>query len=44
MAHSKVPCQIWYRLHLDLPLLLALLVLMGYGLMVIYSASGRTTP
>ncbi len=29
------------RLHIDLPLLLLLLLLNGYGLMVLYSASGR---
>ncbi|MBY5990521.1 rod shape-determining protein RodA [Ferrimonas balearica] len=34
--------NLWLRLHLDLPLLTALLVLMGYGLMVLYSASGES--
>lgn len=31
----------WLKLHLDLPLLLGLLALMGAGLVVIYSASGQ---
>ncbi|MBY6187095.1 rod shape-determining protein RodA [Marinobacter hydrocarbonoclasticus] len=34
--------NLWFRLHLDLPLLSALLVLMGYGLLVLYSASGES--
>ena len=29
------------RLHIDLPLLLLLILLTGYGLMVLYSASGQ---
>ncbi|WP_088331935.1 rod shape-determining protein RodA [Lacimicrobium sp. SS2-24] len=33
--------SIWHRLHIDLPLFLALLVLMGTGLVVIYSAGGK---
>ena len=31
------------RLHLDSPLLLSLIVLMGFGLIVLYSASGQST-
>ncbi|QIZ77588.1 rod shape-determining protein RodA [Ferrimonas lipolytica] len=33
---------LWQRLHIDLPLLCGLLLLMGYGLMVLYSASGES--
>jgi rod shape determining protein RodA len=33
--------SIWQRLHIDLPLLLLLLVLTGFGLIVLYSASGE---
>lgn len=33
--------NIWQRLHLDLPLLLGILAVMGFGLFVIYSASGE---
>ena len=33
--------SLWQRLHIDLPLLLGLLVLMGVGLFVIYSAGGQ---
>ncbi|WP_028117017.1 rod shape-determining protein RodA [Ferrimonas senticii] len=40
-AGNKAP-NIWTRLHIDLPLLCGLLVLMGYGLMVLYSASGES--
>lgn len=32
------------RLHLDLPLLLGILALMGFGLLVMYSASGQSLP
>ncbi|PSW04010.1 peptidoglycan glycosyltransferase MrdB [Photobacterium lipolyticum] len=32
------------RLHLDMPLLLGLLALMGFGLLVMYSASGQSLP
>ena len=38
---SKGP-NIWKRLHIDLPLLLGLLTLMGFGLMVLYAASGES--
>ena len=31
-----------YRLHLDLPLLSGLLLLMGFGLLILYSASGES--
>ncbi|MGL4835180.1 MAG: FtsW/RodA/SpoVE family cell cycle protein, partial [Shewanella sp.] len=37
---STQPQTIWQRLHIDLPLLLGLLTLMGFGLFIIYSASG----
>ena len=33
--------SLWQRMHIDLPLLLGLLVLMGFGLFVIYSAGGE---
>lgn len=33
---------LWQRLHIDLPLLCGLLLLMGYGLMILYSASGES--
>ena len=32
---------LWFRLHIDLPLLIGLLVLMSMGLAVLYSASGE---
>jgi len=38
-AHQRQ--NIWQRLHIDLPLLLGLLAVMGFGLFVIYSASGE---
>jgi rod shape determining protein RodA len=37
----KQASKIWMRLHIDLPLLLLLLILTGYGLVVLYSASGQ---
>ena len=33
---------VWARTHIDLPLLIALLVVLGFGLMVLYSASGQS--
>ncbi|NRD72566.1 rod shape-determining protein RodA [Shewanella sp. VB17] len=33
--------NIWQRMHIDLPLLFAILTLMGFGLFVIYSAGGE---
>lgn len=36
--------SIWQRLHLDPPLLFALLVLLGFGLMVLYSATNGNMP
>ena len=39
-AHNHRP-NIWQRLHIDLPLLLGIMALMGYGLFVIYSAGGE---
>ncbi|GGD75861.1 rod shape-determining protein RodA [Lacimicrobium alkaliphilum] len=44
MLRSKLeanPNSIWQRMHIDLPLLLGLLLLMGTGLVVIYSAGGK---
>ncbi|TQV68314.1 rod shape-determining protein RodA [Exilibacterium tricleocarpae] len=35
------PLGLWRRIHVDPPLLLALLLLTGYGLVVLYSASGQ---
>ncbi|BCV65620.1 rod shape-determining protein RodA [Shewanella carassii] len=40
MSHSRKP-NFWQRIHIDLPLLLGILGLMGFGLFVIYSASGE---
>lgn len=37
------PAGLWSYTHLDLPLLLLLLALCGYGLFVLYSASGQDT-
>ena len=34
--------NIWQRLHIDLPLLSGILILMAFGLFVIYSASGES--
>ncbi|GAA5191640.1 rod shape-determining protein RodA [Ferrimonas gelatinilytica] len=34
--------NLWTRLHLDLPLLFGLLLLMGFGMLVLYSASGES--
>jgi len=39
-AH-KARQSIWWRLHLDVPLLLGLLALIGFGLVVLYSAGGE---
>ncbi len=39
-AH-KARHSIWWRLHLDLPLLLGLLALIGFGLLILYSAGGE---
>ncbi|TVL43864.1 rod shape-determining protein RodA [Shewanella algae] len=40
MSHSRKP-NTWQKMHIDLPLLLGILGLMGFGLFVIYSASGE---
>ncbi len=32
----------WWRLHIDIPLLVGLLVLIAYGLLILYSASGES--
>lgn len=37
----RKPPSLWLRLHIDVPLLLGLLLLAGFGLIVLYSASGR---
>ena len=39
-AH-KARQSFWWRLHIDLPLLMGLLALISYGLIVLYSASGE---
>ena len=39
-AH-KARHSIWWRLHLDIPLLVGLLTLIGFGLVILYSASGE---
>ncbi|MGV6807625.1 MAG: rod shape-determining protein RodA [bacterium] len=31
----------WFRLHIDVPLLILLMILMGSGLLILYSASGK---
>ena len=36
--------SIWTRLHIDLPLLIALTVMLGFGLMVLYSATDGNMP
>ncbi|MBT1444630.1 rod shape-determining protein RodA [Shewanella sp. JM162201] len=41
MNTDHVRKTIWQRLHIDLPLLLGLLTIMGFGLFVIWSASGE---
>lgn len=42
-SHQRGPINrgLAYRLHLDAPLLLGLLLLMGFGMFVLYSASGE---
>lgn len=40
-ALTQAELSLWQRLHLDLPLLVALLLLSAFGLMVLYSASGQ---
>lgn len=39
MSHGR-PTNLWQRLHINLPLLLGLLSLLGVSLVVLYSASG----
>ena len=39
-AH-KERYSLWWRLHIDVPLLLGLLVLIAIGLVVLYSAGGE---
>ncbi|NCA70187.1 MAG: rod shape-determining protein RodA [Sphingobacteriia bacterium] len=38
---SPSPVGLWQRLHLDAPLLVALLALCAFGLVILYSASGQ---
>jgi len=40
-AH-KARQSLWWRLHIDLPLLMGILVLIGYGLIILYSAGGES--
>ena len=41
MSRHSQHQTLWQRLHIDVPLLLGLLVVMIFGLFVIYSASGE---
>lgn len=41
MSNSARQQSLWYRLHIDLPLLLGLLALMTLSMVVLYSASGQ---
>ena len=41
MSNSARQQSIWYKLHIDLPLLLGLLTLMALSMVVLYSASGQ---
>lgn len=41
MSNSARQQSIWYKLHIDLPLLLGLLALMTLSMVVLYSASGQ---
>lgn len=41
MTRDHARKNIWQRMHIDLPLLLGLLAIMGFGLFVIWSASGE---
>ncbi len=38
----KARQSLWWRLHIDVPLLMGLLALIGYGLIILYSASGES--
>ena len=38
----KARHSLWWRLHIDVPMLMGLLVLIGYGLIILYSASGES--
>lgn len=40
-SHLARRDSIWQRLHIDLPLMLLLMLLTGFGLFVLYSASGQ---
>lgn len=40
-SHLANRVSIWQRMHIDLPLMLLLMVLTGFGLYVLYSASGQ---
>ncbi len=41
MSNSARQQSIWYKLHIDLPLLLGLLAVMTLSMVVLYSASGQ---
>ncbi|MBP6383689.1 MAG: FtsW/RodA/SpoVE family cell cycle protein, partial [Aeromonas sp.] len=41
MSNSSRQQSLWYKLHIDLPLLLGLLALMSLSMVVLYSASGQ---
>ncbi|MGB6189222.1 MAG: rod shape-determining protein RodA [Aeromonas molluscorum] len=41
MSNSARHNSIWYRLHIDLPLLIGLLCIMALSMVVLYSASGQ---
>lgn len=43
VSDMKKPANIWFRMHIDLPLLTGLLVLMGISLLTLYSAGGQNT-
>lgn len=43
MVNNPAKRSIWFRLHIDGPLLIGLLILMSLGLAVLYSASGEST-
>ncbi|ALP39554.1 rod shape-determining protein RodA [Aeromonas schubertii] len=42
MSNSERRTSIWYRMHIDLPLLLGLLAVMALSMVVLYSASGQS--
>ncbi len=42
LAQASAKRSLFDRLHLDLPMLIGILLLMGFGLVVMYSASGQS--